>query len=428
MGNSSKRVAALFGVILTSLSAASHAAGSPENITNAEDFLSYQKQLVRGGATNAMIDMASTERDKAMMEYAKMTAIRAAMSMRFKQIQWAVQTNSRNLDAIYNFQPLMIQQRVVPPVITEARNLYNQDNHMQIRLSRAIYNIVKQARFSTTAPNWRDYLNFSYESNAFPDYAFVSKEIYPKTSHERKLWEDATKEGWRLGLAQANGILQQAMDRLNRDYIGMIRFHEFVLDGKINSPVINSYNLYDNNDGDRLRIDEQLLQIEVLPSFITQPFKPRYNNSKYVGLGAVTLKNDGNSGVVSQTPIEETFSPALMKYMQNVRNNDLKANGAQPWLNNTGIVTTPNPLETKYTIEQRPVSISNTAATTTNATNATNAVVSTTTTTVVPGNAAVAVVPGNTGVTVSTYTNSSKPAVHVMTPAEIDEYNRTHGQ
>lgn len=85
----------------------------------------------------------------------------------YKQINNIIQTDSRQLDAIYNFNALMIQGKVVPPVISEANDLYNQKGTDQIRLTKRVYNIEKQASFSSTAPNWRSYLNVNYEADAF---------------------------------------------------------------------------------------------------------------------------------------------------------------------------------------------------------------------------------------------------------------------
>lgn len=236
-------------------------------ISSPYELLDFQSEMSRMSGAQKEDLVGKSMKLKAMYDLSKNIAIRAAMRSQLQSFEGDINQYSRQLDAIYNFSPLMIQGRVVPPVITEAHNLYNQPNPNQIRLSKAIYSIDKQAYFSSTAPNWRSYLKFPNETNAFEKFTYSGGDMQPKTAAEKQVWEKGTVEGWRLGLEQANIILNQSFDRLNTDYIGMIRFHRFVIEGKINMPVINQYNLYDTNSGDKMVLDEQLLKIQVLPSF-----------------------------------------------------------------------------------------------------------------------------------------------------------------
>lgn len=222
-----------------------------------------------------------------MTEHAKSVAIRSGIKSRIATINNAILANSREFDAIYDFAPLMIDNRVVPPVISEANNLYNQKGDTQVNTAAKIFKIVKQARFSSTAVNWREYLNFPIESSAFEKYAYVAGDMKPKDDVELKAWQDATVEGWELGVNQGNIMLKQAMERLNRDYLGMVRFHQFVMQGKLSMPVINHYKLYDTNDGTTMVLDENMLRISVLPTFNDQATisslpQHRLNPNEYV--------------------------------------------------------------------------------------------------------------------------------------------------
>lgn len=237
-------------------------------INSLYELLQYQ-QNAKTNSKKMLSAIEQQARETAMKEYAYSLAIKTAITSQLGKAHDEVKANSRNLDAIYNFEQLMIQGKVVPPVITEARNLYNQNTPHQIRLSGAVYDIYAQARFSSTAPNWRDYLVFPNERDAYELIAFGATGFEPKNDRERKIWVTATKQGWDAGVAQANDMVITAMDRLNRDYIGMTRFHTFVAQGRISMPVISSYNLYDSNLGERLVLDERLLQIQTLPTFKT---------------------------------------------------------------------------------------------------------------------------------------------------------------
>ena len=240
-----------------------------DEINSAYDLLRFQETMSNESSESREELISRSVRLKAMTEYAKSVAIRSGIKSRMTTIDETIKANSRMLDGIYDFTPLMID-RVVPPVISEANNLYNQKGDNQINTAAKIFKIVKQARFSSTGINWREYLTFPVESSAFEKYAYVAGEMQPQDDIELKAWQEATIEGWGLGVNQANIILEQGMDRLNRDYLGMVRFHQFVMQGKLSMPVINRYNLYDTNDGTTMVMDETMLRITVLPTFNDQ--------------------------------------------------------------------------------------------------------------------------------------------------------------
>lgn len=244
-------------------------------INDAYSLLQFQNKMANTTEKNRETLIAQSLRLQSIFNFARTTAIKASINSNLNQFDEIIKTNERELDAIYNFQALMIGDRVVPPVITEARNLYNQLGKDQIRLSSAIYNIDQQAYFSSTPPNWRSYLNFKNEQSAFEAYTYLGGDLAPKNSAEREVWEQATYEGWAVGQQEANKIIAQSMQRLNKDYIGMIRFHELETQGRITMPIVNQYDLYDSNSGDRMVLNEQLLKINVLPQFTNPKQKKR---------------------------------------------------------------------------------------------------------------------------------------------------------
>lgn len=163
----------------------------------------------------------------------------------------------------------MIADRVVAPVITEARDLYNQDGDYALRLSGAYYKIESQARFSSVAPNWRDYLNFPNTTLTRSALMISLASLLPRDSEERRVWRLAVYDGWRQGVEQANLMLQHALDRMNRDFLGMIRFHKFVAQHKITMPIVADefISVNKNENGQEMAVDETLLRITTLPEF-----------------------------------------------------------------------------------------------------------------------------------------------------------------
>ena len=138
-----------------------------DEIKSAYDLLNFQEKMSRGSLEEREELISKSLKLKAMTEYAKSVAIRAGIKARIATINEVIESNSRNLDAIYDFDALMIEGKVSPPVISEATNLYNQKNDTQINRASRMFKIEKQARFSSTATNWREYLAFPVEASAF---------------------------------------------------------------------------------------------------------------------------------------------------------------------------------------------------------------------------------------------------------------------
>lgn len=303
--------------------------GNDTFFTNANDLLKAQNRVQRSKSVSDQI--ANEVRLRTLSDYAKQVAMQVSMRAGMKNINTVLKENSRQLDAIYNFQPLMIHSKIVPPVVTEAVDLYNQSGAMQVRLTDRVYDIVSQARISSTPPNWRDYLNFPNEQDAYNDYIYLTAGMKPETSLEKKIWEEATKEGWDIGISQSNTVLLEAMDRLNRDYVGMIRFHRLVAEGKLDMPAISRYDLYDNSTGSRLLMGEKLFQITSLPQFKKVP-----TDVKRVLGGEVS-----DLGYLQHSEVMEHDKPVTQE-PENVVVNE-QVSRAQ---NNIPVIDTPNWLKT----------------------------------------------------------------------------------
>lgn len=215
-------------------------------------------------AMKAQKNEATMARSQAILDTALGLGVKAGMAWQLQNIYEAIKRHQRELDTVYDFGHLMIHDRVVPPVITEARDLYNQDGDYALRLTGAYYKIERQARFSSVAPNWREYLTFPKPDL---DRSTLLAALLPRDSEEKRAWELAVADGWKQGVAQANLMLQHGLDRMNRDYTGMLRFHSFVVQGKLTMPAIASESIAVTHDGQTMAVDETLLRITTLPEF-----------------------------------------------------------------------------------------------------------------------------------------------------------------
>ena len=218
-------------------------------------------------AVEAMRDeknQASAARGEAILDAALQVGVKAGLAWQLTNINKALKLREREFDTVYDFSTLMIQDRVVPPVITEARHLYNQDGDYTLRLSGAAYKIESQARFSSVPPSWREYLSFPLPS--FDRTSLVSA-LVPRNDEEERVWRLAVRDGWTQGVEQANLMLTYGLDRMNRDIDGMRRFSEFARHGQVTLPIISGAAIPVTKDGRSMAVDETLLRITALPEF-----------------------------------------------------------------------------------------------------------------------------------------------------------------
>jgi defect-in-organelle-trafficking protein DotC len=210
------------------------------------------------------LNVGESARKEAILDTGLSIGVKGGLAYQLNNIRNSVSEHERDFDTLYDFSTLMIQDRVIPPVITQAKDLYNQDGDFALRLSSTYYEIVTQAKFSSVPPNWRGYLTFP-KSGFTAD--FINTGLKPKGSEEIKLFNLAISDGWLQGVDQANLMLTNALDRLNRDFKGMLLFHQLVIEGKITMPIIASSQISVTNDGNKMSVDNTLLRITKLPEF-----------------------------------------------------------------------------------------------------------------------------------------------------------------
>lgn len=198
----------------------------------------------------------------ALREAAEGAGARGGLSFQTAMINKTIKRIERNLDTVYDFSSLMIKGRVVPPVLTETREVYSQGDDSNLRLAGRTFKVESQARFSSRSPHWRDYLYVEYGDQAMPASALM-----PRNSEEQEVWRRAVANGWKQGVEQARFNFQTNLNRLNRDYTGMTRYHILAIKGMVTLPVVSQQNMPINATGDTMNLDETLLRITALPEF-----------------------------------------------------------------------------------------------------------------------------------------------------------------
>lgn len=252
-------------IILVAFAALTACASSTNNaslqIGNTDSLAGLQAMSTNKKTTARNMPSMSKIREMALKETALSLGAQSALAWRAKVIDDQLVAQGRNLDAIYDFNALILEQNVLPPVLLEGRNTLNLADTQTIRISDRTYKVAKQAHFVTTPPNWRQYLWMDYKK---PDYPHVS--LLPKNKEERAVWCFYVEKGWQNGVMQADTILEENIARIKEDFVGMILYRKLLAMNMVSPPYVSHTDLGVTGDGAEIHIDDRVLRITALPA------------------------------------------------------------------------------------------------------------------------------------------------------------------
>lgn len=207
----------------------------------------------------------------AMKEAAMAYGARGGLAYTTREINRKLEKDSGKLARTYDFQMLMIPGpngvMVNPPVIVEAVDAWESfDAGKTLRVADTVYEIVEQARFTSVAPMWQTYLISNFEDPENPPDALL-----PRDPAEKGQWAKWVTEGWKKGAEQAEETFQANLDRLNRDYTGMVRYKVLLEEGKVSAPVLAEGNLGNTGTGQDMRVNDRAIRITQDPTLQIAP-------------------------------------------------------------------------------------------------------------------------------------------------------------
>lgn len=199
-----------------------------------------------------------------LQETATSFGAQSGLAWASRNINKSLEDDERRLNEVFNFRALILNNNVLPPVLSEGRNALNIDNPDTLRLADKVYKIESPPRFVTAAPTWREYLWMNY---AVPDKP--NGTLLPRTGEERKVWDQYYKQGWRDGVLQANQIFSENMGRLKRDYAGMILYRSLLEQHIVTAPYVAKSEMGVTGDANQIRVNDQVLRITSTSKLIT---------------------------------------------------------------------------------------------------------------------------------------------------------------
>lgn len=203
-------------------------------------------------------------RYNAIRETALTHGVQAGLARRNAEVVKKLEATAASLDVVYNFQPLMLEGNVLPPVMLEANDVYEQKSDLIIRLIGKAYVIDSPAKLVYAPPTWRTYLlhDYSFDKNAL-------LAVSPVSAQEVDLWRDFVTEGFRRGEEQAERIFEENLSRLKRDFEGMVRYRTLLAKGMVTRPfVAASHAAVTGQKNGHMNVAETVLQITATPEFV----------------------------------------------------------------------------------------------------------------------------------------------------------------
>lgn len=249
---------------LVALSALLLLAASSSAFANDSDMAPSLDDLVKGSMGSSGTGIPDI-RYNGLVETARTRGNGAGLAWESKNIALRLQQVGPGLDVIYNFVALMMEGNILPPVMSKAVDVYDQQSDDMINIVGVSYVKRQPARFTYVAPSWRSYL-------VFDDYKFdssVAPLMSPSGDKELAVWNKALKEGYEMGVEQADQILDMNFKRLKADFQGMRLYRELLKNGLVTKPYISTGHFGITGDKDKvMNIGDSILKISVAPAFV----------------------------------------------------------------------------------------------------------------------------------------------------------------
>ena len=202
--------------------------------------------------------LGPSARREAMVEAAAAHGAADGMARRGREIAGVLEARAGELDAVYRFGALTIRTdgfEIAPPVVLRT------DGALRIGTGEAasarhVLRIAAPARIVARTPDWRDYL-----VREWPDAEPVHSALAPRDEAERAAFAAALAEGRRDGAALADAIHAEDLDRLERDFLGMVEWRRLRAAGMATAPSVEVGVEGVSGGGLSMRIDEARLAI-----------------------------------------------------------------------------------------------------------------------------------------------------------------------
>lgn len=220
----------------------------------------------------------SDNRRQMLTEGGRTTGFRGGKAQRAWELRRDLDARAKQLDATYDFRPLISSRGWLPPVITEATDVAHVTAD-QIRTASRVYEIIQPERFVSNPPTWRGWLMAGL-STVPPDEPTGG--LVPENGVQRDIWQAAVNEGWAEGRQSADETLEANVNRLTRDYNGMLTYLLLRRQNLVTAPVVTERQQTVTGDRNKLTTGDRERRLDSRAGFVTDKakWKPVINTEK----------------------------------------------------------------------------------------------------------------------------------------------------
>lgn len=211
-------------------------------------------------------------RSEGLKEAAQSYGSQMGYARRSWEIAGRLQERSLDLSQVFDFGRVTSEAPVkagviIPPVVSRSFNAFVTDAEgRNASVADEYLTIVTPGRIAPVAPTWRDYLIFT---SAEPEMPATS--LLPSDAAEKAMFEGWVSQGWSAGVELADAEFGERLDRLKRDYQGMLQYRRLVSMGMMDRMVLADADFGVTEEGNEMRIGSRNVQIVSDAQFQSDP-------------------------------------------------------------------------------------------------------------------------------------------------------------
>lgn len=199
-------------------------------------------------------------RQAAMRDAAISYGMQSGLARREFELGRMMERYGRELDRVYRFDRLVISQDgflVAPPVVVETTEAFRRNTEGDRAVTaRRVLRIERQAEVLGSAPGWRRYFDREWKAADPP-----SEVLFPRTREEERLWRGWVREGWADGKRLADETFASDLDRLDRDFNGIVTWRILEAQQMVTAPELEVRERAVVGGGTLMRVGERELVI-----------------------------------------------------------------------------------------------------------------------------------------------------------------------
>ncbi len=213
---------------------------------------------------NAVTESIAKEnlRKNTIKQVAREYGTQSGLAWQARSLNMMLNRYEYKLNTIFNFNFLILGSEVLPPILVEGSCRFEHADEDTIVTSDRVYRIIQMPKLITVSPTWKQYLVINIQKPETPN-----RSLLPKTTEEKVIWNEAVRKGWFEGMEQANQIFELNLNKLLRDFNGMVLYHKLLVQNIVTPPYLSEAENGIVGGDNELRINERLLRISTTAKF-----------------------------------------------------------------------------------------------------------------------------------------------------------------